>query len=785
MRALFLILTFAAANAWAQQTLKGRILDSESKSPIIGANIILLDSTALIGTTTDLDGYFAMKNVPLGRVVIKVTYIGYAPLVVPNIMVTAGKEVVLNLEMTEDLEKLDVVVITDSRSLEASQPNNQFAEVSARSFNLEDTKRYAGALGDPSRMAQNFAGVVAGNDSRNDIVVRGNSPTSLLWQLEGLNIPNPNHFGALNSTGGPVSMLNNNNLSKSDFLTGAFPAQYGNAVGGIFDLRLRNGNDEKYEFLGQIGFNGFEVGAEGPFSKKSKSSFIANYRYSTLAVFEKLNLNFGTGNAVPIYQDINFKANIFTGKRGRLVLFGLAGMSNVDFLGNKVDTTETNLYSNENENNFVKYATGIAGLSYEYNLSEKTFAKFTLGISATDERFEGDSISTITRQAFKKGEARFSTRKYSAVLTLNHKFNPKNSLTAGAYLDYLQADLFNKDYSDGGRFERIYADESRSSWLSQAYAQWKHRFSPRLSLTTGLHLQHYNLGSATGLGPRMGLRYWASQRNSFSLGYGLHYQAQSIYSYFVKTPTAQGMVQTNLNMGFSRSHHIVGGYEFFITENLRLKTEAYYQAISNVPVESRASSFSALNSGASFAPQREDSLVNKGTGRNMGVEITLERFFGKGFYLLTTVSLFDSRYKGSDGIERNTAFNMNRVVNLLAGKEWNLGKRGMVFMSNIRLSSIGGRFLTPVDFGASRLEGTTVYREELAFSQRQADYLRADIKIGIRKDYKRSSMEFSIDLQNVTNHKNVFQQRYNRRTGLIQTEYQQGFFPVPTFRWTF
>jgi hypothetical protein len=149
-------------------------------------------------------------------------------------------------------------------------------------------------------MASNFAGVSGANDARNDIIIRGNSPSGLLWQLEGLNIPNPNHFGSLSSTGGPVSMLNNNVLDKSDFMTSAFPAQYGNALSGVFDLSLRNGNNEKYEFLGQVGFNGFELGAEGPFSKNSKSSFLINYRYSTLALFQQIGINFGTGSATPI-----------------------------------------------------------------------------------------------------------------------------------------------------------------------------------------------------------------------------------------------------------------------------------------------------------------------------------------------------------------------------------------------------------------------------------------------------------------------------------------------------
>jgi hypothetical protein len=200
--------------------------------------------------------------VPVGRVKLRVTSMGYEDLLLHEVTVTAGKEVVLNLGLTERLTKLDEVTVTYRRRDDQRVANNEMATVSARPFAPVEANRYAGSLGDPARMAQNFAGVGSANDTRNDIVVRGNSPASLLWRLEGVNLPNPNHFGAQGTTGGPVSLLNNNLLAKSDFLTGAFPAEYANALGSVFDLRLRQGNDERREFLGQVGFNGLEVGAE-------------------------------------------------------------------------------------------------------------------------------------------------------------------------------------------------------------------------------------------------------------------------------------------------------------------------------------------------------------------------------------------------------------------------------------------------------------------------------------------------------------------------------------------
>jgi hypothetical protein len=418
---LLLIGLFAFSPLKAQlatQTIRGVIRDEVAQSPVIGASVMLIQAEGEnpVGAITDVNGEFKITGITTGRHSFRITSVGYEEQRLSNIIVTAGKEVVLNVTLTEMVKELGEVVITADRKNDKTKTNNELALVSGRSFNVEDTKRYAGALGDPSRMAANYAGVVSGNDSRNDIVVRGNSPTGMLWQLEGLNIPNPNHFGSLGSTGGPVSMLNNNTLDKSDFLTSAFPSQYGNALSAVFDLRLREGNNEKHEFLGQVGFNGFEVGAEGPFSKNSKASYLLNYRYSTLGLFKALGINFGTGSAVPDYSDLNFKVAVPTGTKGKLTLFGIVGQSDVTFLGNDVDTTNTNLYGTENSNTRVKYGTNIFGASYEHTLSPKTFAKLTLGASTTSQVFSGDSISIVTREAFLNGEAKFKTRKYSAVL---------------------------------------------------------------------------------------------------------------------------------------------------------------------------------------------------------------------------------------------------------------------------------------------------------------------------------------------------------------------------------
>ncbi len=777
------VLPFLAAAQQQTQSVTGYIYDEASRAPLEGVIVTVLNSSPVRGAATDNTGRFRIDSVPIGRRSLKVSYISYEDKVMNDIVITAGKEVSLDIAMQEAVHNLNEVTISYDRSKDKTRTINDMALISARSFNVDETKRYAGSLGDPSRMAANFAGIVAGNDSRNDIVVRGNSPTGMLWQIEGLNAPNPNHFGTLTSTGGPVSMLNNNNIAKSDFLTGAFPAQYGNALAGAFDIKLRNGNRNKPEYVAQVGFNGFEGGAEGPIGKKT--SYLVNYRYSTLGVFKELGLNLGTGTAVPIYQDVNYKLTSDISKKSKITLFGIAGNSRADFLGKDIDTTKPDLYGgNPFSDQKSKFTTTITGLSYEHQLSEKTSTKLIAGYSSTNQLYTNDSISQADNSKYPSELANFVTGKLSLQWVYLHKFNARNNLQAGLTYENISYKVaYKKMYPL--QPDRVYTDQDGNMGLEQGFVQWKHRFNNDFSFVGGMHFQYLGLNGSFAAEPRAGFRYNINSRNALSLGYGLHSQAQNVYNYFVQTPTATGVALTNKNLGFTQSNHFIASYDLNVTKNMRIKAETYYQLLGKVPIETSPTSFSVLNSGADYSIDNKDSLVNKGTGYNYGAELTIEHFLDRGFYFLITGSLINSRYKGSDGMERNTAFNTGHVLNVLAGKEFKVGKKGSVLALNIKTSTIGGRYLTPLDLAASQYMGTAVYLNDQAFSLKQTDYFRTDFKIAYRREFKKSTLEISLDLQNITNNKNVFNQTYDRRTNKIVNNYQQGFFPVPLMRYTF
>ncbi|MCL4641548.1 MAG: TonB-dependent receptor [Olivibacter sp.] len=782
----FLFITFYLVQTKAQQItqiVKGNVSDEASKQSLQGVTIRLASNLSKT-TLSDSSGNFKLTDIPLGRQRFIISAVGYEPLSLNNIIVTAGKEVDLTISLRESLMNLDVVEITANENSGGRKVNNDMLSVSARTFNMDETKRYAGSLGDPARMATNFAGVVSTNDTRNDIIIRGNSPNAMLWQLEGLNIPNPNHFGSLNSMGGSVSMLNSNLIDQSDFMTGAFPAQYGNALSGVFDLKLRNGNSEKHEFVTQMGFNGFEGGAEGPIGNSKGASYLINARYSTLSLFQNLGIEFGTGGATPEYMDLNYKINSRIGKHGNLSLFGIWGRSSMDILASEYDP-EGQSYGNEYSNRYPRYQTSISGLSYKYQLSKKTAINFILGYSRTNEQFDRDSVNQENiNQTIPDWHWRFKINKFSGVLHLHHKFNAKHSLVAGITEDFTNYTLFNRRIRHGIS-EMILNNRNGDFGLMQAFTQWKFRMTDHFSMVSGLHYQYLSLSQTNSLEPRIGVKYEGLGSHVFGFAYGLHSQMDNILTNATVTTTAAGNRYTNESLGFIRSHQFILSHDWNIRSNTHLKTELYFQRLFDVPVTKAPSSFSTLNLGAETIPVLRDNLINEGVGRNYGLDITLERLFNKGFYYLLTGSFFSSRYQGSDGIWRNTAFNMKNVFNLLGGKEWKVGKQENIFGLSVKVSRVGGRYLSPVDIASSVIDGEIQYEETRAYSLQQPAYFRADVKVSYRKEFTRATMELALDLQNVTDNKNIFRQEWNAQQLNVINVYQQGFFPVPFVRFTF
>ncbi|MFN8288317.1 MAG: TonB-dependent receptor [Chitinophagales bacterium] len=776
----FIALIFAFTScALAQQsmgTIKGRVIDKDSKQALWGVNIILLNTNPPVGATTAEDGSYKIENVNVGRHTIKFSYVGYDDATLAEVLISSGKQTELNIEMTEKVTAMKEVVVEAKQ--DKSKANNDFANVSVRSFSAEEMNRYAGTLNDPARMAQSFAGVVTANDENNQIVVRGNSPRGLLWRMEGIEIPNPNHFaGSEGSTGGGVSILSSNMLTNTDFYSGAFPAEFGNALSGVFDLNLRKGNADKREFTFQAGILGLEAALEGPYSYKYRGSYLVNYRYSTLDILSLMGIKIG-GNVLPKYQDLSFNFYFPTKKAGNFTLFGIGGLSS---LGEKAksDTAKWEHLSDKSEYN-QSQRVGVVGLTHLYLFKDnRTYLKTVLSYSYTNNDYREDTLDyalnhfNISNEKFIYGTAR-------GTVMLNSKLDAKNTIRTAIIYSNINYKLFSEQYSFYLKQKQTNVNNNGNTSLYQAYVQWKHRFNDRLQLTSGVHFTYGGINGKFYVEPRISGEWKINPTQTLSFGAGVHSRidAMSTYTSYVGADNSY----PNKKLDFSRGLHSVVGYNLNFLRDFRFKAEAYVQYLFNVPIgiDSASQSYSILNYDDGFV---NIPLTGKGTGINYGLEITLEKFFSHGYYFMFTTSLFDSRYRAGDGVWRNTAYNVHYVMNALGGKEFVVGKKkNNIIAINAKIIWRGGQRVTPINLAESQLEGQTVYNNNAAFSDKVPDYFRIDFGTSFRRNKKKYSWILSFDAQNVINRENVARQIYNPETQLIEIKRNLGIVPVISWK---
>ncbi len=787
----FLLTSLSLLAQQPTQNVRGKIVDNESNFPLSNVQVEIIgnDSLSKYKTISDVEGAFLLTNIPVGKWNLISKCSSYDPSST-SIIVNSGKETVVQITMIETYVKMEEVVVIARKKNEVI---NEMALISAQKFSVEETNRYAGSRFDPARMASNFAGVQGADDSRNDIVIRGNSPLGVVWRVEGIDIPNPSHFAISGSTGGPVSILNNKILGNSDFFMSAFPAQYGNSISGIFDLKLRNGNNNTHEFTGQFGFLGTEFMAEGPLSKANKSSYLVMGRYSTLSLFQKMNISIGT-DAVPAYGDFSFKLNWQLKKGGSLSLFGISGKSAIDIKISEQKKYSTEFYGQGDRDQYFGTSMAVSGLVYKKTLNEKTFITSTIAVSYDEQHSQHISLdrhinpdSTITVDAFNPLMGYdFRTTKASGYFCVNHKVNRTHLLKAGINLEgysFNQLDSVRVLDSTNLNYNQFINrwNYKGTALLIQPFVQWKWRMTEKMDLTLGLHSQYFTLSNSISVvEPRFGWKMKMKGDQAIFAGAGMHSQAQPMYTYTYHLAGTNEL--HNKNMDFTRSIHTGIGYEKAFKSKLNIRTEMYYQSIYNMPVTVSPSSFSLINMGSGFARFFPEQLKNTGTGTNYGMELTVQKYFDKSFYFMFSGCLYDSKYKGSDGIERNTSFNGHYVTNFLAGKEFKLSEKQSISLG-LKITYAGGKRYGYVDTITSKVLQEVIYRDS-AFNERQFNaYFRMDLKINWKYNANKATHEIGIDLVNIFNTRNLLGLTYapnlaNPSAIPVAEKSQLGFLPL-------
>lgn len=766
-----LLFTPLIVHSQATQTIRGTLTDQELGQPIIGATVELLKNGDLLkGVMTDENGEFKIEDVSVGRHVLRFSYLGYEERTLPDILVESGKQTVLEINMTESIHQLEEVVV--KAEVEKNKPINELATVSARMFTVEESKRYAGSVDDPARMAMSFAGVTFEDDVLNSIVVRGNSPRGLLWRLEGIDIPNPNHFADLASSGGGISMLSSNMMTNSDFFTGAFPAEYGDATSGVFDINLRKGNNEKREYAFQLGALGTDFSMEGPFSKNYEGSYLLNYRYSTLALLNDVVGLEIVGDQVPKYQDLSFKLHLPGGDLGNFTLFGLGGVSVSE------DEWRSNQYVYEDE---AGYQSAIIGLTHNYLLNDKSYLKTSIAWTHSNilyDQHRQDTVINTGRDLY--NEDYISTTQKLSV-TYHHKFNPRHFIKTGVIGSRLAYDYRTLSFDPGQEELRTDLDAEDKAYMTQAFAAWKWRLGEQWTMNSGLHYLYFNYTGEHSVEPRIGVSWDFREGQQFSAGMGLHSKVENISVYTAERTLDDGStIRPNENLGLSKAVHFVVGYDRMIKKDLHMKVEAYYQHLYDVPVYVNAPFESIINNTYGYTT---DSLVNEGTGTNYGLELTLEKYFSRNYYFMFTGALYEAKYTALDGVERDNLFNGKYMTNLLAGKEFVTGKAGTNrFGASTRFMLSGGKRYTPVLLEASRQAGHTVRDLTRVYGEKLEDYWRIDLQLYYRINRSKVTHVIKLDAQNILNRLNVYDYYYDSVIENIEVETHTGIIPVLSYK---
>lgn len=762
---LVLLLAGNVTNLYSQnltQNIQGVVYDEVTREPIPFASIALIDTGIVRGTVSGIDGSFILENIEVGRRNIMVNMVGYQAYEINELLVSTGKPISLNIGMQKAYTHLDEVVVR----IRKETALNSMTTLSSRQFTVEETQRYAGGMDDPARLVSSFAGVATPSISSNGISVRGNNPDGLLWRIDGVEVPAPCHFANLTvSGGGLLSVISSQMMSNSDFYTGAFPAEYGNALSGVFDINLKTGNTCENHYTFTAGVLGVGASAEGPFSKKSNASYTINYRNSSMALIAPL---LPDDAGVLKYQDLAFKTNLPTKKIGTFSFWGIGAYDGVDVEATDSSEWESNSDRDNSQTSMYMYA---SALSHKINLGSGMFLNTTVSTSGTgldhqEQRLNEDL--TVNPQS----SAENNTRQYTFQTNITKCFSEKHTNKTGVNYSYMQYSVDVEQSLSEGTLPTQLAYQEGSTGLFQAFSQSKFRLGERITLNAGLNAMLLTLNNNYSIEPRLGLKYNIDSRNSIALGYGIHSRMEQLPVYFV---TENGS-NPNKDLELMKSTHYIFAYNTKLSKNVRLSIEPYYQYLRDVPVSPSGYASTLNNVNILFY---DEVLVSKGTGRNIGVDITLEKFLSKGYYYMFTASIFDSKYTDANGVERNTRFNKNYIFNVLCGKEWQL-KQNKILSANFRLNYLGGNRIETIDIDATMASKEIVYGEtngEIAFSEQFKGVPIASFTLSYRKNKTKYSSVWAVQVLNATYAEEYDRDVYNLKTDAIETQYDGTMIP--------
>ncbi len=773
------ILTICGGMSIQAQTVRGTVTDAISGEKLIGATVKVVETGT--GSVVDLEGNFRIDIPRSGRYTLETSYVGYEPNVMKEVLVAGVKEVVIDIQLRENNTELTEVVVRPRVNKEATV--NPAVLTGGVMLSMEEASRFAGGYNDPARLVMSFAGI-SGEADGSGLSIHGNAPERMQYRIEGVEVFTPNHFNDTWNAGyGLVSALNSNVIGNSDFFTSTFNANYNNALSGVFDVKMRTGNNAKHENILQIGTVSEELTLEGPISRKSNSSYIVNYRYGFTSLVDKLNL-IDTDGAHVDFQDFSAKLMFPTKRAGTFSVFGLGFYDTTWDERMNLEDTHSAYDASDND---AKLAQLLVGVSHKIHLGNKwtwrTTAAYNMQHLKNDIYYYGLERSAegfISQPlAYEEPERKylFSIQKVNEDRLL---FNTELSKqVTDRWLIQLGGEyshrFFNLAYKS---VDQLYAPVSTmheytkmkdDTGLANIFCQNLVRVSNNFSLSAGIAGNYFLLSKDFSVEPRASLKWEPDEKNSFSMGYGLHSMIEKLDAYFYRN--ADGNL-TNKDLGLTKAHHLHATYVHKLNSNLTLRMNAYYEYGFDTPVGIDGSTYCVTNR---YFFYTDEPLVNKGNTRNYGGDITLEHYMNRGFFGQTNFSLYKSQYRGVDKVWRNQLYDRGFMFKILGGKEWMIGKN--MLNVSVKYSIQGGLRYTPIDveqmranIAAGIIDDNPIYKDNEAFSQRFDPSGIVDLTISYKINRRHVSHTFAFEGLNILQTETPLYQRFDLGTLDVRTD---------------
>jgi hypothetical protein len=751
------------------QTIRGRILDAVTNAPIPSASIVLSGKTD--GIASDTEGSFRLEKIAVGRYELTAKCIGYQSITLQNIVLESGKETVLDLKMSASntvLESLEVSSSTPSLS-KLSRPET---------INMETLQRVPANFSDVGRMLTNIAGVASESDAANHFSVRGLSPNAMQWYLEGAEIVNPNHLSnaatqtdRATQNGGGVSIFSTNVVERADFYKGALPTDGGNALGAIVDVHFRVGNDEHQETTLGVGLIGFDFSTEGSFSKKSKASYLINYRYSTVGLLAKMGVPLG--DEASAFQDVSFKMRFPTKKMGIFDVFGMGGISENVFVHKKRAEWLT---QKDSQDITFKNQMGAIGASHLMRLGEtKTVWESVVVLSGLqNSRLSVGYNSAETLVRFY--DFKSINRKLYIKTRLNHQFKA-GYLVAGVVIknEFVDDnDFYQYDYLKNPNSQ----DSEKSGGQGMFYmpfADFSGNFGEKWSYSVGLRANHFTYINKTSIEPTAVLKRNLRDNESIKLSYSRQSQLMTPSFYF--NPFWNSILTRADALDFIKSDNVNLTYNKQLTNDVQLTTSLFGQFYSNVYSYQYGNNYESWTLLDNLTPFGDYGLIGiNGKAQTFGIEANIAQNHLKGWFWQFNTTLFDASFREVNATKSRSLEHNNRfIVNAYFGKEWTLGSRQNKFLGfGSRTILRGGN--------VQRLNADNFNTPEL---KQLKPYFRTDVNVYFKKNHRKWSSIVQLDIQNATNQENEQSYYYDRFLNKLTPQYQLGLLPNLSYKISF